>query len=78
MMVANPSKFQIMLMELGIDCKLCMEIDKMVITTVDNVKLLDIIVDSKVKFDEHFKSLCLKTNRNFGALSTVAKIVDQP
>ena len=35
MMVANPSKFQVMFMGLGNDCKLCMEIDEMVITTFD-------------------------------------------
>ena len=50
MMVANLSKFQVMFMGLGNDCKLCMEIDEMVITTVDKVKLLGIIIDSKLKF----------------------------
>ena len=34
MMVANPCKFQFMFMGLGHDHKLCMEIDEMVITTV--------------------------------------------
>ena len=50
----------------------------MVITTVDKVKLLGVIVDSKLKIDEHVKSFCLKANRNISALSRVAKIVDQP
>ena len=57
MMVASPSKFQIMFMSLDNNSKLCMEIDKMVTTTVNKVKLLDIIIDSKLKFDEHAKSL---------------------
>ena len=78
MMVTNPTKFQAMLLGLGIGCKISIEIDKMVITTVDNVKLLGMIVDSKLKFDEHFKSLCLNANRNFSALSRIAKIVDPP
>ena len=77
-MVANPSKFQAMFMGLGNDCKLCMEIDEMVITTVDKVKLLGVIIDSKLKFDEHVKSLCIKANRNISALSRVAKIIDPP
>ena len=59
-MVANPSSFQVMFMGLGNDCKLCMEIDEVVIKTADKVKLLGIIIDSKLKFDEHVKSLCLK------------------
>ena len=49
----------------------------MVILTVDKAKLLGVIIDYKLKFDEHVKSLCLKTNRNISTLSRVAKIVDQ-
>ena len=36
----------------------------MVITTVQQVKLLGVIIDSKLKLDDHVKSLCLKANRN--------------
>ena len=64
-------------MGLGNDCKLCIEIDKMVVKTVDKVKLLGVIIGSKLKFDEHVKSLCLKANRNISALSRVAKIIDK-
>ena len=78
MMVTNPSKFQVMFMGLGNDCKLCIEIDKMVVKTVDKVKLLGVIIDSKLKFDEHVRSLCLKANRNISALFRVAKIIDKP
>ena len=81
MMVAIPSKFQVMFMGLGNDYKLCMEslhLDEMVITTIDKVKLLGVIIDSKLNFDEHVKSLGLKTNRNIRALSRTAKIIDPP
>ena len=78
MMVANPSKFQFMFMGLGHDYKLCMEIDDMVITTVQQVKLLGVVIDSKLKFDDHVKSLCLKANRNVSALSRAAKVIDPP
>ena len=63
MLVANPSKFQVMFMGLGNDYKLCMEIDEMVITTIDKVKLLGVVIDSKLKFDEHVKSLCLNKQK---------------
>ena len=76
MMVANPSKFQFMFMGLGHDYKLCMEIDEMVITTVQQFKLLGVIIDSKLKFD--VKSLCLKANRNVSALLRAAKVIDPP
>ena len=41
-MVANLSKFQFMFMGLGHACKLCIETDEMVITTVQQVKLLGV------------------------------------
>ena len=72
MMVANPSKFQFVFIGLGHDYKICMEIDEMVITTVQQVKLLGVIIDSKLKFDDHVKSLCLKS------LSRAAKVIDPP
>ena len=81
MMVAKPSKFQVMFLGLGNDYTLCMEslhLDEMVITTVDKVKLLGIIIDSKLKFDEHVKSHGLKANRKISALSIIAKINDPP
>ena len=78
MMVTNPAKFQAMFMGLGNDCKLCIEIDKIVVKSFDKVKLLGVIIDSKLKFDEHVKSICLKTNRYISALSRVAKINDKP
>ena len=49
----------------------------LIITTVDKVKLLGVIIDSKLKFDEHVKSLCIKAKRNINVLSSVAMIVDQ-
>ena len=78
MIVTNPAKYQVMFMGLGNDCKLCIEIDKIVVKSFDKVKLLGVIIDSELKFDEHVKSLCLKTNRNISALSRVAKINDKP
>ena len=74
MMLANPSKFQFMFMGLGHDCKLCMEIDEMVITAVQQIKLLGVVIDSKLKFDGHVKSLCLKANRNVN--SRAAKLIN--
>ena len=67
-----------MFMGLGHDYKLCIEIDEMVITTVQQVKLLGVINESKLKFDDHVKSLCLKANRNVSALSRAAKDIDPP
>ena len=67
-------------MNLGLehDYKLCLEIDEMVITTVRQVKLLGVIIDSKLEFDDHVKFLCLKANRNVNVLSRAAKVIDSP
>ena len=46
-----------MFMGLGSNWEFCMEIDKMVITTVEEVKLLAVIIDSKLKSDKHVNSL---------------------
>ena len=49
----------------------------MAITTVDTVKLLGVIIYSKLKFVEHVKSLCLKVKRNVSDISRLAKTIDQ-
>ena len=50
-MVANPSKFQIMFLGLHQTHKLCLEINNQIIPSSDTVKLLGIVIDSKLKFD---------------------------
>ena len=50
----------------------------LVIATIQQVKLLGVTNDSKLKFDDHVKSLFLKANRNVNALSMAAKVIDPP
>lgn len=78
MMVANPSKFQFICMGFGHDHKLCMEMDEMVITAVEQVKLRGVIIDSKLKLYVHVKSLCARAYRNVSSLSRAAKVIDPP
>ena len=42
-----------MFMGLGSNCKLCKDTDKMVNTAIHKVKLLVVIIPSKLKFDKH-------------------------
>ena len=76
MMLVNPSICQLMLVGLGHEYRLCMEIDKMILTTVQQVKLLSYTTDSKLKLDEHAKSLCITTNRLGSAFSRAPNVVD--
>ena len=73
MMVANPSEFQVMFMGLNKDNKLCLEIDEKIIPSTNQVELLGITIDAKLKFDTHVESLCVKVNRSVSAFSRVAR-----
>ena len=63
-------------MGMGHNYRLCMEIDKILITTVEHVELLGAISYSKLKFD--IKSLGIRAKRSVSALPRVAKIIDLP
>ena len=69
MMVANPSKFQLMFMGLSQDNKPCSEIDEKIIPSTNQVNLLGITIDAKLKFDTHVESLCAKAKRSVSAFS---------
>ena len=76
MMVANASKSQLMFMGLSQDNKLCLEIDEKIPST-NQVKLLGVTNDAKLKFDTHVESLCVKANRSVSAFSMVASYLQQ-
>ena len=74
MMVANPWKSQLMCMGLNQDNKLCLEIDEKIIPSTNQVKLLGITIDAKLKFDT--QSYCVKANRT-SAFPRVASYLQQ-
>lgn len=49
-MAANPTKSQLIIMKLGKEYKLCMKIDKIIITAGEQLKLFGVIIDSKLRF----------------------------
>ena len=71
-MVANPSKFQAMLLGLEIDDSIVLDIGNVSIDVVSSVKLLGITIDSKLKFDQHVAKLCQKSNNKISAFSRVS------
>ena len=76
MLVANPSKFHVY--GLNHDNKFCLEIDENIIICTNQVKMLGITIDFKLKFDTHVKSLCVRANMSVSALSRVAGYLQQP
>ena len=75
-LVANPSKFQMMLLGTKHNDKICMEINGATVCPSASVKLLGITIDAGLKFDQHVKTLCQKVNKNVKAFSRVAKLLD--
>ena len=74
--MANPSKFQMILLGTKRNDKLCMEINGATVCPSASVKLLGITIDAGLKFDQHVKSLCQKVNKNIKACSRVANLLD--
>ena len=61
-MVANPEKVQLIFFGIKEDHELRIEINGDVIKMSDTVKLLGVTIDSKLRFNEHVKTTCQKTN----------------
>ena len=75
-MVANPSKFQVMLLGLKKDRHLALEINGDVVTNTREVKLLGATLDSQLNCTSHATALCVKANHKVSAFARVAKYID--
>ena len=79
-MVANPSKFQVMLLGLKTDDSIVLDIGNVSIDVVSSVKLLGITIDSKLKFDQHGQhvaKLCQKANNKISAFSRISHYLNE-
>ena len=72
-MVANPLKFQLISFGIKEDHELSIEINGDVIKMSDPVKILGVTIDSKLRFSEHVKIICQKTNTKDKAFSSVVR-----
>ena len=76
-MVANPSKFEVMLLGLKTDDDIVLDIGKVSIDNVSSVKLFGITIDSKLKFEQHVAQLCQKANNKISAFSIVSSYLNE-
>ena len=67
-LVANPSKFQMMLLGTKRNDNICKEINGAIVCPSASVKLLGITIDAGLKLDHHVKTMCQKVNKNCYAL----------
>ena len=75
-MVANPEKFQLIFFGLKEDYELSIAINGDVIKMFDTINLLGVIIDSKLRFNEHVKIICQKTNNKVKAFSRVVRYLE--
>ena len=75
-LVANPAKFQMMLLGCSNTDDLYIEVGNCKLQALKSVKLLGISIDSKLNFNEHILALCKKANRGVRCLYRVRKFVN--
>ena len=78
-MQANPSKFQGIVIARGNDVAtpVTFNIRDIDIPVNENVKILGIHIDNKLKFDKHISELCKRASRHLNAISRVSKFLDE-
>ena len=75
-LVANPSKFQFMLLGLSNKHNLSLKVDGNTVKATKEVKLLGVTIDQNLNFDYHIKEMCKKASRNIGALRRNFYLID--
>ena len=71
-MVANPKKFQFIVLGYN-GKKLCVSVNNQIIMSSDTVKLLGIIIDKDLTFNQHIDKLCKKATNKVNALSRISR-----
>ena len=75
-MIANPEKIQLIFFGRKEDQELSIEFNGNVIKISDTVKHLGVTIDSKLRFNEHVKTICQKTNSKVKAFSRFVRYLE--
>ena len=75
-MVANPEKFQLIFFAITDDDELSIEINGEVTKMSDTAKLLGVTIDTKLRCNEHVKTICQKTYNKVKAFSRVVRYLE--
>ena len=74
-MQATPEKFQFMMISRDEDSSLTLN-DSTVIVSEDHVKVLGVVIDSKLNFSLHVSAICNKASRQLNALARISNYLD--
>ena len=75
-MIANPSKFQFMILGAKLRYKLKLQIGNKTVIAVKQVKLLGIIIDDRIKFHNHICTICIKADNRANVLGRICHRLD--
>ena len=76
-MVVNASKFQAIFCGLNSNESIILEVGGRSIDVANNVTLLGVKVDSKLKFNQHVSNICQKVNTKISAFSRISNYLDK-
>ena len=76
-MVVNASKFQAIVFGLNSNESIVLKVGGRSIDVANNVTLLGVKVDSKLKFNQHVSNICQKVNTKISAFSRISNYLDK-
>ena len=76
-MCANPDKFQSIILDRDGKQSLSISVQDNTIFSDPSIKILGIVLDNKLKFDEHVSQMWLKASRQINALKRISKYLDE-
>ena len=78
-MVANPEKFQFMLLGLDdkVNNKLCLDMNGKTVRASNQVLLLGVTIDDKLTFIRHIEDLCKRANQKINAIQRIVHKIDE-
>ena len=75
-MAANPAKFQVMFLGIKESNTIEFKVEDIVLKSTNSVKLLGVIIDCKLNFDQHIEKLCSTASQKVKALFRIRPFLD--
>ena len=75
-MAANPAKFQVMFLGKKESNTIEFKVGDIVLKSTNSVKLLGVIIDCKLNFDQHIEKLCSTASQKVKALFRIRPFLD--